>query len=203
EAFHLAGFGTGSTALLTRLVSLLLIATLRGTPRYLAMLQAPRADPIDQALRLISANPSAPWTVEGLARTVGMGRSNFAAHFSARTGRAPMEVITGKRMEQALQLLRQSGHKIAEIAEITGYGSEAAFSRRFTRHYGSPPSQMRGEARPEEAQADAKAGWPQLLPRGRLGETALPLRPAAKDRGAEPLERPFVLGHRRTGMPTH
>ncbi|HEX7857044.1 MAG TPA: AraC family transcriptional regulator [Sphingobium sp.] len=192
EAFRLAGFGAGSTALLTRLASLMLISTLRGTPHYLAMLQAPRTDSIDQALCLISANPSAPWTVEGLARAVGMGRSNFAAHFTAKVGRAPMEVITDKRMEQALHLLRQSSHKIAEIAEITGYGSEAAFSRRFTRHFGSPPSHMREQPKPMDTSGADKAGWQQLLPRGRLGDSALPLRQGFPEDGQES----YVLGHR-------
>lgn len=173
EAFRIAGFGPGSTALLTRLASLLLIASLRSNPEYLRLLYAAPPDPIDQALALISANPSAPWTVEQLARSVGMGRSNFAAHFTAQVGRAPMEVITDKRMDQALTLLRQSQYKIAEIAEITGYGSEAAFSRRFARHFGTPPSLMREQGKAVADQATTTPGWTQLLPRGRLGEASL------------------------------
>lgn len=190
EAFHQAGFGPGSSALLTRLASLMLVAGLRGS----GTLHAPRTDPIDQALRLIAANPSAPWTVEALARTVGMGRSNFAAHFTARVGKAPMEVITDRRMDQALDLLRTSSFKIAEIAEITGYGSEAAFSRRFARHFGAPPSQMR-ETPVETGTAPP---WQQLLPRGRLGENVLRLREkdAVRD-GHEGAGRGFLLGSRR------
>ncbi len=184
DAFRVAGFGPGSTALLTRLASLMLVACLRADPDTLRLLHAAPPDPIDQALALIAGNPSAPWTVEGLARSVGMGRSNFAAHFTARVGRAPMEIITDKRMDQALNLLRQSTYKIAEIAEITGYGSEAAFSRRFARHFGTPPSLMREQGKAASHSPVTAPGWTQLLPRGRLGETSLPLRQRAVD--AEP-----------------
>jgi AraC-like DNA-binding protein len=192
DAFNLAGFGPGSSALLTRIASLMLVSALRES----GTLHAPRTDPIDQALRLIAANPSAPWTVEGLARTVGMGRSNFAAHFTQRLGRAPMEVITDRRMEQALTLLRQSSYKIAEIAEITGYGSEAAFSRRFARHFGSPPSQMRDA--PVAADHGAPT-WVQLLPRGRLGETVVRERERGEDASADngSPKRPFAMGYGR------
>lgn len=193
EAFNLAGFGAGASALLTRLASLMLVAALRGS----GALHGPRTDPIDQALRLIAANPSAPWTVEGLARNVGMGRSNFAAHFTQRVGKAPMEVITDKRMEQALSLLRQSGFKIAEIAEITGYGSEAAFSRRFARHFGAPPSLMRGGPHMDSKQGLPPA-WQQLLPRGRLGENPPRLPKAERDAHGDRHGKghPFVMGRR-------
>ncbi|MET0238958.1 MAG: AraC family transcriptional regulator [Sphingobium sp.] len=200
DAFLLAGFGAGATALLTRLASLILVAALRSDAHYLDMLQSPEVDPIDQALRLISVNPSAPWTVERLARTVGMGRSNFAAHFTAKVGKAPMEVITDRRMAQALDLLRQNNLKIAEIAEITGYGSEAAFSRRFARHFGLPPSQMREQSRQaaNPAVEDAQR-WHSLVVRGRLGEGSLQRRPAVaappvSPEGKDTPQQPFVLG---------
>src|SRR5207302_5406422 len=116
-------------------------------PRCRQFFAAERPDPIRQALQLIAGNPSANWTVERLARSVGMGRSNFAAHFTAGVGRAPMEVVAEARMEQAAQLLRKGTLKIAEISELSGYGSEAAFSRRFTRHFGISPSQLREAAK--------------------------------------------------------
>jgi AraC-like DNA-binding protein len=146
-ALPLAGIGPGSAALLTRLASMLLVASLRTDPRCRQLFAPPRQDPIADALRLIEANPAANWTVERLARSVGMGRSNFAAHFTQQVGRAPMELVAEQRMEHAASLLRQGKLKIAEISEMAGYGSEAAFSRRFTRHFGISPSQMRDRAR--------------------------------------------------------
>ena len=91
EALPLAGIGPGSAALLTRLAGMMLVAGLRADPRCRQLFAPSHQDPIADALRLIEANPAASWTVERLARSVGMGRSNFAAHFTQQVGRAPME----------------------------------------------------------------------------------------------------------------
>lgn len=147
DALPLAGMGAGSSALLTRLAETLLIAALRADPACRRILSAETRDPIEDAQQLIAADPAQPWTVESLARAVGMGRSNFAAHFTQAVGKAPMEVVAERRMEHAATLLRQGRMKIAEISELAGYGSEAAFSRRFSRHFGMTPSQMREDAR--------------------------------------------------------
>lgn len=171
-ALPLAGIGPGSAALLTRLAAMMLVAGLRTDPRCRQLFAPPRQDPIADALRLIEANPAANWTVERLARSVGMGRSNFAAHFTQQVGRAPMELVAEQRMEHAASLLRQGKLKIAEISEMAGYGSEAAFSRRFTRHFGMSPSQMRDRARISgEAKPTAAPAFQPLLS-GRLAKSA-------------------------------
>lgn len=151
DAFAMAGMGAGSTALLTRIAEMLLVAALRADPGCRRILSSEKRDPVEAAMQLIVASPAHPWTVESLARAVGMGRSNFAAHFSSGVGKAPMEVVAQARMEHAALLLRQGRMKIAEISELAGYGSEAAFSRRFSRHFGITPSRMREEARADVA----------------------------------------------------
>jgi AraC-like DNA-binding protein len=174
EALPLAGIGPGSAALLTRLAGMMLVAALRADPRCRQLFAPPGRDPIADALRLIAANPAASWTVERLARSVGMGRSNFAAHFTQQVGRAPMELVAEQRMEHAAGLLRHGKLKIAEISEMAGYGSEAAFSRRFTRHFGVSPSQMRERAR---LGGETKPGTPAFQPllAGRIGQGAAAL----------------------------
>ena len=172
DALALSGMGAGSAALMTRLASLMLVAGLRAEPGCRRLFAPQRRDPIAQALQLIEGNPSASWTVEKLARSVGMGRSNFAAHFTQSVGRAPMEVVAEHRMEHAAALLRQGRLKIAEISEMAGYSSEAAFSRRFTRHFGLSPSQMRDSVRACENTAEARPlGFYPLLT-GRPAEDA-------------------------------
>jgi AraC-like DNA-binding protein len=175
EALPLAGIGAGSTALLTRLAAMMLVAGLRADPRCRQLFAPPRQDPIADALRLIETNPAANWTVERLARSVGMGRSNFAAHFTQQVGRAPMELVAEQRMKHAASLLRQGKLKIAEISEMAGYGSEAAFSRRFTRHFGISPSQMRDRARAGSVETKSAASAFQPLLSGRLGQGAAAL----------------------------
>lgn len=195
EALPLAGMGPGSAALLTKVAALMIVAQLRADPDCRQMFSPERQDPIGQALRLIAGNPSANWSVERLARSVGMGRSNFAAHFSAQVGRAPMEVVAEQRMEQAAQLLRKGSLKIAEISELCGYGSEAAFSRRFTRHFGISPSQLREAARASSPSDDVTQSWLPLLAGRRAKDVASQIRqrgtkpggPATNGTGAGPL----------------
>lgn len=187
ETLPLAGIGPGSAALLTRLAAMMLVAGLRTDPRCRQLFAPPRQDPIADALRLIETNPAANWTVERLARSVGMGRSNFAAHFTQQVGRAPMELVAEQRMEHAAGLLRQGKLKIAEISEMAGYGSEAAFSRRFTRHFGLSPSQMRDRARAGNVEAKSAApAFPPLLS-GRLGQAAAALARQRDPAAAQPL----------------
>ena len=147
ETLQIASAGTGAAALLTRLAALMLTASLRNHPQCLLLFKSSEwNDPIAHALHLIGSDPSADWSVARLARKVGMGRSSFAARFTAQAGRTPMEVITERRMQYAAQLLQLGELKIIEISARAGYRSEAAFSRRFTRYFGVSPGSMRRNA---------------------------------------------------------
>lgn len=138
------GVGPGSAATLTRLAALMLTASLRNHPQcQLLFKSAEWSDPIAHALHLIGTDPTAEWSVSRLASRVGMRRSSFAGRFTAQVGRTPMEVITERRMQYAAGLLQQSEMKIVEICARVGYRSQAAFSRRFTRHFGVSPSSLR------------------------------------------------------------
>jgi AraC-like DNA-binding protein len=202
DGFAIAGMGAGSAALLTRIAELLLIAGLRADPRCRRIFAPARHDPIGEALRLIEGRPAASWTVERLARAVGMGRSNFAAHFTQEVGRAPMEVVADHRMRGAAALLREGRLKIAEIGESVGYGSEAAFSRRFTRHFGITPSQMREQARVAAREPDASPAAKRLLA-GRMAKEAVGKFGAqAREKasaGRENARSLLLIGANRTG----
>jgi transcriptional regulator GlxA family with amidase domain len=144
ETLQRFSVGAGSTALLTRLAALWLAITLRNHPQCpLLFRMSASADPIAHALQLIDADIACDWSVERMARKVGMSRSSFAARFTAEAGQTPMELLTEKRMHAAADLLQHSRIKIAEISARVGYQSEAAFSRRFARFFGMAPGQMR------------------------------------------------------------
>jgi AraC-like DNA-binding protein len=147
EMLQISASGAGAAALLTRLAALMFTASLRSHPQCLQLFKSSEwSDPIAHALHLIDADPCAEWSVALLARKVGMGRSSFAARFAAQLGRTPMESITERRMRYAAELLSQGELKIAEISARAGYRSEAAFSRRFTRHFGMSPGSVRRNA---------------------------------------------------------
>jgi AraC-like DNA-binding protein len=148
ETLQIAGTGIGAAALLTRLAALMLTISLRSHPQCLLLFRSSEwNDPIAHALHFIGSDPSADWSVARLARKVGMGRSSFAARFSAQVGRTPMEVITERRMQFAAELLQRGELKIVEISARAGYRSEAAFSRRFARYFGVSPGSVRRDAR--------------------------------------------------------
>ena len=98
---------------------------------------------IGKALQLVHERPAEPWTVEGLARAIGLSRSAFAARFSELVGEPPLEYVSRWRMTKAAELLRESDLSVLEVAERAGYGSEAAFGRAFKRHEGTAPARYR------------------------------------------------------------
>jgi transcriptional regulator GlxA family with amidase domain len=151
ETLQMSASGSGASALLTRTAALMFTVALRNHPQCPLLFRLSASnDPVAQALQLIASDPAANWTVAGLARKVGMGRSNFAARFALEVGRTPMDVVTERRMHHAVDLLRQGELKIAEIGARVGYRSEAAFSRRFTNIFGLSPGQMRRNARTQK-----------------------------------------------------
>jgi AraC-like DNA-binding protein/mannose-6-phosphate isomerase-like protein (cupin superfamily) len=139
-----AARGPGAAAILMRFVNLLFVESFRQSPECTAVFHdSTLHDPIARALHHIDMHPFSPWTVEILARKVGMGRANFAARFVAQVGRTPIDALTVERMRHAADFLADTNLKVAEIAERVGYRSEAAFSRRFAAHFGISPGGMR------------------------------------------------------------
>lgn len=148
---------TGGSAVLTHLAKLWFVYAFRETPQCEALFAASnRFDPIKTAKQFIELHPSQHWTVESLARKVGMSRSNFAARFVRETNTTPMDVVTEQRMRMAAQLLTESDLKIAEVSEQVGYRSETAFHNRFSQHYGVSPGCYRRRVREGEPSASDK-----------------------------------------------
>lgn len=98
---------------------------------------------IDKALTLLNADISKRWTVELLARAVGLSRPAFARQFFRVLGLSPMRYLTQKRMQIAASILLGSDAALAEVATQIGYRSEFAFNRAFKRHYQVPPGVYR------------------------------------------------------------
>ena len=110
---------------------------------------------IGEVLRLIHRKPSNAWTVESLAKEVGMSRAAFARRFNNLVGMPPMEYVTHWRIDLAASLLRDKGVSVASAAASVGYASEAAFGRRFQKLRGQPPGSyrshyLRAKQSPEE-----------------------------------------------------
>lgn len=98
---------------------------------------------VGRALTALHRDPARAWTLEQLAREVGLSRSALAERFMQFVGQPPVQYLTNWRMQLAANHLLTGTCGVAEIAERVGYESEAAFSRAFKKAVGTPPSQWR------------------------------------------------------------
>ncbi|MGK9234062.1 AraC family transcriptional regulator [Inquilinus limosus] len=81
--------------------------------------------------------------LDELAALTSLSRSHFCTAFRHATGRTPHEWLTGLRVEQARQLLRDPRIRITDIALAVGYQTPSAFTAAFRRETGSTPSEYR------------------------------------------------------------
>jgi AraC-like DNA-binding protein len=105
---------------------------------------APLADPqIGAAVALIRDQSARPWTVQALARQVGMSRTLFSTRFRAAVGESPMRHVARVRLGKAAEYLTTTRLSVDAIARRTGYGNSAALSKAFKREYETSPGQYR------------------------------------------------------------
>ncbi|MGQ4659526.1 cupin domain-containing protein [Lysobacter sp. F6437] len=100
---------------------------------------------VGAALRLMHGRPAQAWTLDTLAREVGLSRSAFAERFSRIMGTPAMHYLGQWRLQLAANALGR-GLSIAQAASEVGYESEAAFNRAFKRQVGMPPGAWRRSA---------------------------------------------------------
>ena len=143
----------GGPTIVSRLLDVVFVEILRtwlnkqaeGTAGWLGALRDPG---IARVLAHLHGDPAHPWTIEGLAREVGMSRPVLARRFRQKVGAPPAAYLTQLRMDLAARRLRRSEASLAEIAREVGYESEFAFNRAFKKEYGLPPGRFRRSASP-------------------------------------------------------
>ena len=127
-------------ALLVRCLSEFLVTFSEDRPGFVRGLKDPH---LARVIGAIQSEPGAQWTTPKMARSAGLSRSAFAERFRSTLDMTPAQFVTAVRMARAADLLQHGKTSIAQIAERTGYGSEAAFSRAFSKWSGSPPGALR------------------------------------------------------------
>jgi AraC-like DNA-binding protein len=143
-----SGSNDGTRVVLAKLSEVLFVETLRRyisnlPPDQIGWLAGARDPFIGQALALLHKEPAHPWTVEDLARRVGLSRTRFAERFNHFLGEPPMSYLARWRVKLGAELLQSTEQSVAEVAATVGYGSEAAFNRAFKRELDCPPAQFR------------------------------------------------------------
>jgi AraC-like DNA-binding protein/mannose-6-phosphate isomerase-like protein (cupin superfamily) len=146
----------GSTAVLAKIADVFLTQAVRiwlvGAERAGLLVTGSLQDgPIAKALAAIRDRPAEPWSLDSLARLVGMSRTSFATRFHALVGESPMRYVAKARLSLAAGYLATTRRSIYEIALLAGYQNESTLSKSFRREFGVPPGRYRAEARHEPA----------------------------------------------------
>lgn len=138
----------GQEVFLDRLLDLVVIEAIRvwfaaDMTRAPAWHRAASDPVVGPALRLLEADVARPWTLDALAREVGVSRASLARRFTAELGEPAMTYLTGLRLDLAADLLCEPDLTIAAVARQVGYGSPFALSAAFKRVRGMSPSEYR------------------------------------------------------------
>jgi AraC-like DNA-binding protein len=104
-------------------------------------------EPIANALETIRQRFNERWTVARLASHVGLSRTALATRFGQSVGDSPMHYLTRVRLSHAAGLLATTRLSHYEIAQLSGYATEAALAKAFRRERGETLGAHRAAAR--------------------------------------------------------
>jgi AraC-like DNA-binding protein len=84
-----------------------------------------------------------PLDVPALARVAGTSPAHFSRQFRATFGESPHRYLQRRRVERAMELLRETERLVTEICFDVGFSSLGTFSRTFRAIVGESPSAYR------------------------------------------------------------
>ncbi len=100
---------------------------------------------VDQALDYIHHNFKTNIRINDLASYIGIDRSYLTNIFKNVTKMSPQEYLMRYRMEQSMNMLKETDMKICDVAEAVGYSDQLGFSKMFKKYTGISPSDYRGK----------------------------------------------------------
>ncbi|REE86445.1 two-component system response regulator YesN [Paenibacillus taihuensis] len=98
---------------------------------------------IEVALQYLKAHYNEELSLERVASVVFLNPIYFSQLFKQKTGQGYKDYVISLRIEQAKELLQQSGLKLAEIAERIGYADVRHFTQVFRRKMNVTPTEYR------------------------------------------------------------
>lgn len=90
-------------------------------------------------MHTLNTSASEPWSVDRLAKHVGLSRTALSTRFRERVGQPPMQYLTDLRLRRAAEELAAGRPTIHDVAHRAGYDSDAAFAKAFKRRFGLSP----------------------------------------------------------------
>jgi AraC-like DNA-binding protein len=90
--------------------------------------------------------------VRAVARVAHVSEAHFSRQFRATFGETPHRYLQRRRVERAMELLRETDRSVTEVSLDVGFNSLGTFSRTFREIVGESPSAYR-----ERFSGDGKA----------------------------------------------
>jgi transcriptional regulator GlxA family with amidase domain len=100
-----------------------------------------------------------PLDVPALARVARVSPAHFSRQFRQTFGETPHRYLQRRRVERAMELLRETDRSVTEICFDVGWGSLGSFSRTFGEIVGEPPSVYRARFAGPGAALRVPACW--------------------------------------------
>ncbi|HEV3035204.1 MAG TPA: helix-turn-helix transcriptional regulator [Solirubrobacteraceae bacterium] len=100
-----------------------------------------------------------PLDVPALARVAHVSPAHFSRQFRATFGETPHRYLQRRRVERAMELLRETDRPVTEICFDIGFNSLGTFTRTFREIVGEPPSAYRARFAGEGAALRVPACW--------------------------------------------
>ncbi|MCX5393295.1 AraC family transcriptional regulator [Streptomyces sp. NPDC006482] len=142
--------GPGDRLITLRAFEMALVLALRPLLRELAdnptSLPLLRHPGISRAVVMMATRFAEPWTIDSLAREVGMSRSAFTAAFRDLVGESPARYLAARRMQEAVRLLSETSLPQSALPARVGYQSAVGFHLAFRKWFGVTPGEYRAGA---------------------------------------------------------
>jgi AraC family transcriptional regulator len=100
-----------------------------------------------RAIERLRSDVDADVSLAALASDAGLSRFHFCRAFKESTGLSPHAWLRQHRIEQAMNMLRDTNESIISIAAALGYSSQTAFAAAFRKMTGETPRDWRRRMR--------------------------------------------------------
>lgn len=100
-----------------------------------------------RAIERLRSDSDEDVSLAALAADAGLSRFHFCRAFKESTGLSPHAWLRQHRLEQAMNMLRDTDASVVSIAAALGYSSQTAFAAAFRKLTGETPSDWRRRVR--------------------------------------------------------
>jgi len=100
-----------------------------------------------RAIERLRSDADTDVSLAALASDAGLSRFHFCRAFKESTGLSPHAWLRQHRLEQAMEMLRNTDDAVVSIAAALGYASQTAFAAAFRKLTGETPSDWRRRMR--------------------------------------------------------